>query len=113
VTPIDYAKRIVRIETTDHRFVVSLANDSWRLPLSMGRSAQAADHVAFIGRQIVARQVAQALADEDCRVAAEIESRGLLVYGNGTPPLAFRQWLRDEAELHIKRCIPLNGQTDR
>lgn len=74
MTPFEHARKVVPIDCIGSRvFVVSIASDLLRVPLTVTPSAQRAEVVALIARQIIARQIVAALTDEDCRLAAEID----------------------------------------
>jgi hypothetical protein len=100
MTPYNRASRIVPIDTIGQQFVVSLADDTWRLVLSVSPSAQRADQVAVIGRQIVAKAIALAQADAYCHVAAEVDDRFLS--GRLWSPVQVSMLCRELAELHTK-----------
>jgi len=113
MNPFDYARRCVTIDClSDKVFVVSLTcNNSLRLALTMTPSAQRADHVALLARQIIAEQIADALKDEDCRMAAEIDSAYL--GGEIWLPSQAATLCRNFAELHVIDCIRRNGEENR
>jgi hypothetical protein len=111
MTPFDFATHIVRIDLVGFNFVVALADDHWRLVLSMSPSAQRADQVALLARQIVAREIARALADEDCRIAAEVDQRYLA--GEMYYPSEVSKLCRELAQLHTIELHSRDGQTDR
>jgi hypothetical protein len=74
MTPFERALRAVPIECPGRQvFVVNLALEQLRITLTVTPSAQRADRVALVARQVIAGHVAQALRDEDCRIAAEID----------------------------------------
>lgn len=106
----DHATNIVRLETDGvrHNFVVSLADEHWRLVLSMGRSAQRADYIALLARQIIAREIVNVLRNEDCRIAAAVDEwylGGRLQQPSRVSELLFPSQIselcRQMAELHV------------
>jgi len=102
MTPFDHASRIIPVDLVDSKFVVSLASESLRLVLSMDLSSSRADHIALIGRQIVAGEVESAVAfakaNAYCHVAAEVDDR--FYSGRIFSPLQISQLCRQFAELH-------------
>ena len=74
MTPFERALQAVPIECPGRQvFVVNLALEQLRIPLTVTPSARRADRIALVARQIIAGHVANALRDEDCRMAAEID----------------------------------------
>jgi hypothetical protein len=112
MTPFDHATKIVPIDCPGkHVFVVSLANESWRMPFTVTPSAQRADHVALIARQIIAAEIAEALTNEDCRLAAEIDQA---YFKNEIWHVQHAASLcRRLAELHVMDYMRSNGKTNR
>ena len=102
--PFEHARNIIRLDAIDRTFVVSLASDAWRLVLAHTPSAQQADHVAFIGRMIVASEIVRALRHEDCRLAALVDVAYLA--GKINFPSQVSTLCRDQAELHHLDCMP-------
>lgn len=108
----DHARRIVSINCPGRQvLVVSLVNEAWRFPLLLTPSAQHADQVALIARQIIAAEVAAAMRNEDCRIAAEIDQR--VLSGEMRFPQEASILCRQLAELHILELNKGDGQTDR
>jgi len=111
MTPFDYARRIVPIDCPGkHVFVVSIANESWRIALAVTASAQQADEVALIARQIIAAEVVKALRDEDCRIAALTDAAYL--DGRLHFPTEVSALCREQAELHTVGLHTGNGKKD-
>jgi hypothetical protein len=104
MNPFDHARKIVTIDCPGRQvFVVSLANDSYRMPFTVTPSSQTADHVALITRQIIAGEIAEALKNEDCRLAAEIDQA---YFKNEIWHIQHAASLcRRLAELHAMDCI--------
>lgn len=109
--PFDYAKNVVPLNIVGKMFVVSLANTTWRLNLCLTPSAQRADEIALLGRQIIALEIARALRNEDCRMAAEIDDAWLT--GRIWAPSQASRICRELAELHTVELHSTDGQTDR
>lgn len=110
-TPYNRACKLVQIECHGQVFVINLANKIWRHTITTTPSAQRADHLAYILRQIIATEIAQALTDEDCRLGAEIDQAyfsGEIWHVPHTSALCRRL-----AELHTIDCIREIGQKNR
>ena len=98
--PFDFAKAIVPVTTVGRNFVVSLGDEYFKLTLSLSGSAQRADHVALIARQVVARAIAKAQAEAYCHAAAEMDHQSHEFFKQGSvgPSRAdFATWCRDQA----------------
>lgn len=103
--PIDYARRVVPINYLGaHVFVVSLANEQCSVPLTVTPSSQRADVLALIARTIIAGEIAAALRDEDCRIAAEID-QAYLANKIWCPAQASRM-CRELAQTHTPELMP-------
>lgn len=109
MTPFDYAKTIVPVDVVGSNFVVSLGDAHWRLVLSMDRSAQRADHIALIARQIVERCIIKAMADAYCHVAARLDEQRLSDEQAPTRE-QFAMWCRNQAA--SLSCIQLIAYGD-
>lgn len=112
MTPFDHARRLIKIENPGKQvLLVSLASQSVNLPLCLTPSAQHADYIALMARQIIALEVAEALRNEDCRIAAEIDQAFFNREIWQVPHAA--ALARTLAELHVIDCIRKVGETNR
>jgi hypothetical protein len=111
MTPFDHAKRIVTIACPGKQvLVVSLTNQAWRLALAVTSSAIHADQIALLARQIIAAEVVEALKNEGCRLASEIDQR--VLSGQMMFPQEASVLCRQLAELHTVELHSCDGQTD-
>ncbi len=117
MTPFDHAKRVIPVECLGtHIFVVSLADSKQSIALSVTSSGQRADFLALIARTIIAGEIAAALRNEDCRIAAEIDEAYLankIWYPSQASQLCRELATKHTVELHASGLHTLNAEADR
>ncbi len=110
MTPHERAKRIITLKRSGGRYIVNLTDNCWRVLLSLSDSLPHADQMALMARHILAGEFARALADEDCRIAAEVDQ--LYLAGRIHYPSQVSRLCREMAQLHTIGAY-VNGQADR
>jgi hypothetical protein len=103
MTPQERAKRVITQEQVGRHYIVALTDNCWRILLDMSGSLPHSDQIALIARHILAKEFALDRAEEDTRIAAEVDER--FFAGRIHYPSQVAELCRRFAELHIKSCI--------